>query len=67
MLMNGDYRSTRLRPRGEGKITLTFITHTPARGKRTSLSHVLNSLMYWELGCQSGCRVLASYLSAEDC
>ena len=42
-VMNGDYRSTRLRLRGEGKTTLTFITHTPARGKRTSLSHVLNS------------------------
>ena len=24
-------------------------------------------VMYWELGCQSGCRVLASCLSAEDC
>jgi hypothetical protein len=41
--MNGDYRSARLRLRERGKITLTFITHTPVQGKRSSLSLALNS------------------------
>ena len=44
-VMNGDYRSARLRLRERGKITLTFITHTPAQGKRNTLSLALNSLV----------------------
>ena len=44
-LMNGDYRSTRLRLRGEGKTTLTFITHTHPHEEREPPSHTYSTVL----------------------